>query len=289
MKAEVVLACSNILGESATWSVREQALYWVDIRQPALHRLHPATNTHDQWPMPDLCGAVILAEDGVVVALRNRLARFDPQLNVLTPLLEIESAALDNRLNEAKCDRSGRMWIGSMRDFAAAVTGSLYVVDPDMTVRRVLEGIHVPNSLGWSPDNRSMYFADSGQGTIQRYTFDLSNGSIREPSILVGCEDSGRPDGCTVDEKGFMWSTRYGAGRVVCLSPDGGIVASVELDASQPTSCALGGRDLRTLYITTAKQKLSPVQIASQSGAGHLYAVAVNTPGLPDTEFGPRI
>lgn len=285
MKAEVVLECGNILGESATWSVREQALYWVDIRQPALHRLHPATSKHDQWLMPDLCGAVILAEDGLVVALRNRLSSFDPKTNRLTPLLEIESDAADNRLNEAKCDRAGRIWIGSMRDFAAAVTGSLYVVHRDMTVRRVLEDIHVPNSLGWSPDNRFMYFADSGKNAIQRYVFDLADGSIREPSTLVDCEHPGRPDGCAVDVNGFLWSTRYGAGRVVLVSPSGAIVASIELEASQPTSCALGGPDLRTLYITTAKQKLTPAQLASQRGAGHLFAVAVDTPGLPDTEF----
>ena len=283
--AEVVVACGNILGETATWSVRDQALYWVDIRAPALHRLDPATGTHRSWPMPELCGAVILATQGVVVALRNRIARFDPSTAKLTPLLQIEPEARDNRLNEAKCDRAGRLWIGSMRDFGAAVTGSLYVVAPDLTLRTVLSDIRIPNSLGWSPDNRIMYFADTGDGTVRRFRFDLATGTIDAPSVLIGPDVPGRPDGCAVDAEGFIWNARPGEGRVVRVSPDGRVVTSVTVAASQPISCALGGPDLRTLYVTTAKQKLDPDELSRQPGAGHLFAATVDTPGLPDTEF----
>lgn len=286
---EVAVACSNILGESATWSVREQCLFWVDIRAPALHRLDPVIDEHCCWPMPELCGAVVVAGRGVVVALRNRIARFEPSSGELSPLLEIEPAALDNRLNEAKCDRSGRLWIGSMRDFGAAVTGSLYAIEPDLRLRKTLTGVRIPNSLAWSPDGEVMYFADTGEGIVRRYAFEPATGSMREPSTLIGMHEPGRPDGSTVDAEGFIWNTRYGEGRVLRASPDGQVVASIKLPTAQPTSCALGGPDLRTLYITTAKQKLGADDLARQPAAGHLFAVRVDTPGLADTEFSASV
>lgn len=283
--ASVAVACSNILGESATWSVREQALYWVDIRAPALHRLHPESGGHVQWPMPELCGAVVLAEQGVVVALRRHLAAFDPVGGGLRRLLEVEPPDLDNRLNEARCDRSGRLWVGSMRDFGATINGSLYAVDAQLAVRRVLGHVRIPNSLGWSPDDAFMYFADTGEGVVRRYGFDLATGQVGLSQVHAGAGIAGRPDGAAVDSEGCLWSARYQAGCVVRVDPEGRVVCSIELPASQPTSCALGGPQLRTLFITTARQKLSEAELQDQPGAGHLLCAEVDVPGLQDTEF----
>lgn len=287
-RAEVVLACGNLLGETATWSAREQALYWVDIRAPALHRLDPATSDHRQWTMPDLCCAVVPSDDGVIVALRRDLAHFDPASEVLTTLCEIEPESFGNRLNEAKCDRAGRLWIGSMRDFGAATTGSLYRVTPDLCRSRVLTDITVPNSLSWSPHGRTMYFADTPTGVLRAYDYDPETGGLGAVrSLLPPDALPGRPDGCTVDAEGHVWNARYGAGCVARISPTGRVSALVQLGATQPASCALGGQDLRTLYITTAKQRLDPEQLRAQPDAGHLFAIDVDVPGIPDIPFAP--
>jgi sugar lactone lactonase YvrE len=280
------VACACILGVSATWSAREQALYWVDIRAPALHRLDPETDEHRSFPLPELCGGVVPAASGVVLAFRRALALFDPATAALTPLCEVEPAALDNRLNEAKCDRTGRLWVGSMRDFAAATTGSLYRVDGSLRPERVLTGITVPNSLGWSPDGRAMYFTDTPERVLRAYEYDPDTGRMSAMRALLAADAlPGRPDGCTVDAEGHVWTTRVGAGCVMRVSPAGRVSATVTLPASQPTSCALGGRDLRTLFVTTARQRLDPAALRAQPQAGDLFAVAVDVPGLPDPEF----
>lgn len=283
--ATVAVTCGNILGKSVTWSSREQVLYWVDIRAPALHRLDPKLGVHDSWPMPELCGGVVLAESGVVVALRRHIAWFNPASLLLERFLEIEPEDLDNRLNDAKCDRRGRLWVGSMRDFAAATTGSLYAVDPALEVKQMLANVRIPNSLGWSPDNKYMYFADTGEGVVRRYSYDLASGIIDNSVVHIGSDVDGRPEGSAVDSEGFVWNARYQAGIVVRVDPKGRVVATIQLPASQPTSCALGGPELRTLYITTAKQKLSDEELGRQPTAGHLFSVEVEVAGLPDTEF----
>jgi len=286
--AAVVVPCANILGESATWSVREQALYWVDIRAPKLHRFKPQSRIHEQWNMPELCGAVVLADKGVVIALRRHLASFDPETSTLRKMLELEPENWNNRLNEAKCDRAGRLWVGSMRDFGAAVSGSLYVVDASLLASRVIENVRIPNSLGWSPDNQQMYFADTGEGVVRRYNFDLHSGRVGASTIHIDSNTPGRPDGAAVDSEGFVWNARYKAGCVVRVDPNGRVVSTIELPASQPTSCALGGSELRTLFVTTARQTLSHEELKCQTGAGHLISAEVDIPGLPDTEFSNR-
>ena len=281
----VAVACGATLGESATWSAREGALYWVDIRAPALHRWNPATQTHRTWPLPELCGGVVPAASGVVLALRHELAWFDVAAGQIARLGTVEPKALGNRLNEAKCDRAGRLWVGSMRDFAAAITGSLYRIGRDFGPERVLRDVTVPNSLGWSPDGRTMYFTDTPKRALRAYAYDPDTGSLGAKRVVLDANAlPGRPDGCTVDAEGFVWTTRFGAGQVVRVAPDGRVAEILTLPTSQPTSCALGGSGLRTLFITTARQKLDPAALAAQPEAGHLFVVDVGVPGLPDPE-----
>ena len=288
--ARVAVGCGCMLGESATWSEREQALYWIDIRAPALHRFDPASLHHRSWMLPELCGAVVPAREGVVLALRRDLMHFDPASAKLTPLCTIEPAALDNRLNEAKCDGQGRLWVGSMRDFAAATTGSLYRVDPGTLLpERVLTPVTIPNGLGWSPDGRTMFFSDTADGAIRAYEYGPNMGQPGKMRELVpGSVLPGRPDGCAVDALGHLWTTRFGAGCVIRVAPDGRAVARIDLPTSQPASCALGGPNLTTLFITTAKQRLPQDELTKQAEAGHLFAIEVEVPGLSDVEFNPE-
>lgn len=285
-RPRVAVACGAELGESATWSAREGALFWVDIRAPALHRLDPGSGHHRSWPLPELCGGVVPAADGVVLALRRELARFDTATGRLVRLGAVEPEALGNRLNELKCDREGRPWVGSMRDFAAATTGSLYRVGHGLRPERALHPVTVPNSLGWSPDGRTMYFADTPERVLRAYGYEPETGAIGPARALLDADAlPGRPDGCTVDAEGFVWTTRVGAGLVARVAPDGRVAAAVTLPTAQPTSCALGGPGLRTLFVTTARQKLDAAALRAQPEAGHVFAVDVDVPGLPDPEF----
>ena len=284
---DVASTTTDILGESPVWSMREQALWWVDIRAPALRRLDPATGAVRSFPLPDLCGGVALSGLGrLVLSMRTGLCTFDPAHGILTPLLALEPPELDNRLNDTKCDRRGRLWVGTMRDYGAARTGSLYRVGQDLLPERILSPITVPNALCWSPDDRTLYFADTPEGTIRAYGFDADSGRIGAMRLLLEGE-AGKPDGATVDAEGCVWNARYGGGAVLRLTPDGRVDRQIEIPTAHVTACAFGGPGLRTLFVTTARQRLTTEQLQRQPLAGSLFAIDVGVAGLPEPDFLP--
>jgi len=276
----------HTLGESPVWSVREQALYFVDLRAPAVHRFDPSAGRVTSWAMPDLVGAVVLARGGdLIVALASGVVRLDPVRGTTRALVAPEPRALGNRMNESKSDRAGRLWTSTMRDYGAADSGALYRVDPGLGIVRWLGGLRVPNGLAWSPDDRTMYFADTGDGRLRAYDYDSDAGAPGAMRVVLAEGAApGRPDGGTVDAEGCYWSARYGGGCVVRVTPDGEIDRVVALPVSQPTSCAFGDADLRTLYVTTARQRLDDVALASQPAAGALFALRTDVGGLPEPE-----
>ena len=286
MNVERAVAAAHVLGESPVWSVREQALYCVDLRAPAVHRYEPAIGRAAAWTMPDLVGAVVPTRAGdLIVALASGLARFDPRHGTTSALLAPEPPALGNRMNESKSDRAGRLWTSTMRDYGAAPTGSLYRVDPGLGVIRWLSDLRVPNALAWSPDDRTMYFADTGDARLRAYAFDPDSGSLGAMRVVLEADAApGRPDGGTVDTEGAYWSARYGGGCVVRVTPAGVVDRVVALPVSQPTSCAFGDADLRTLYITTARQRLDDAALRAQPDAGAIFALRCEVGGLPEPE-----
>ena len=284
---ERVTEGSDLLGESPVWCTREQRLYWVDIRAPALRALDPATGHLLQWTLPDLCGAVALAQGRrVLLAMRTGICAFDLDARAPTPLVQPEPESLGNRLNETRCDRRGRLWTGSMRDYGAATTGALYRITHDLACARVMRDVTVPNALVWSPDDRTLYFADTPDGRLRAYAFDPEEGTLGAMRVLVERDIlPGRPDGAAIDADGCLWSARYEGGCVARITPDGRIDRVIAIPATRVTACTLGGAGLRTLYVTTARQKLSQGELVAQPHAGALFALHVSTPGLPEPRF----
>jgi sugar lactone lactonase YvrE len=278
----VAAACA--LGESPVWSVREQVLYWVDLRAPSLQCYDPSAGTHRHWTMPALIGGVVIAADGrLLVALQSGIHRFAPASGALERIVSCEPASAGNRMNDTKSDRCGRLWTTTMRDFGAAPSGALYRIDADLTVTRLADNLRVPNSLAWSPDDSTLYFADTSDGHLRACDFDRDTGGIGPWRVLVEAGAlPGRPDGATVDADGCVWSARYGGGAVVRITPDGRVDRVIRVPATQVAACAFGDADLRTLYITTARQRLSEDALASQPDAGALFAVRLDVTGLPE-------
>jgi sugar lactone lactonase YvrE len=282
---DIALRSENILGECPIWSAREEALYWVDVRAPALHRLDPSTGAHQSWTLPEILPGVAFGKDELILALGSTLMRFDPASGAPRLMIEVEAAALNNRLNELKCDPRGRLWVGSMRDRGASITGSLYRVDLPKP-KRMLLSIRLPNSLGWSPDGKTMYFADTGDRRIRAYDFDMDAGEMGAMRIFL--DDGvlpGVPDGSAIDAEGCLWTTRYGGSLIARITPDGRIDRTVPLPFSQPTSCAFGGSDLKTLFITSARQRLPEEVLAKEPLAGSVLALKVDIAGLPEPAF----
>jgi sugar lactone lactonase YvrE len=265
-----------VLGESPMWCPQRHTLFWVDVRGPALFALDGR-----KWPLPEVVGGIVLADDGtLLLAMKSGLFRFED--GALAPYLTIEPPALDNRLNDVKCDRSGRLWVGTMRDFGAATSGALYCVERG-DLRRVLPDITIPNGPCWSPDGRTFYFADTADGRIRAYDYD---GALRNVRTLVERNAlPGRPDGATVDAEGFLWSARYGGGGVARIDPAGRVERFLRLPVSQVSSVMFGGEDLRTLYVTTSRQRLSEDALAVEPLAGMLLAIDAGVRGLPEPAY----
>ena len=276
---------SDILGEGPVWDVLEQALYWVDIRGQALRRLAGANGTATSWPMPEPIGSLALREaGGVLVALRSALAFFDPVSGRFERIAAPEAHLQGHRFNDGKCDRQGRFWAGTMHDVTRDPVGTLYRLDARGCVA-MERGVRIPNSLCWSPDGRTMYFSDSLLRTVFAYPFDPDSGELGTRRVFATVEAPAIPDGATVDRDGFVWCAHYDGWRVVRFAPDGRIDRVIELPVQRPTSCQFGGPGLDTLYITTAKQKLTPPELTAQPLAGALLALDVDVTGLAETRF----
>ena len=288
--AEVVVRESCVLGESPIWSVAEQALYWVDVLNPAIHRYDPATGGHDHWLVETEIGSIGLASGKRLVAgLRMGFALYDLGSSKIEIIDDPMGAGRLNtmRLNDGKVDRAGRFWCGSMQDPGREPVGTLYRMDTDRAVHAMADGIRIPNALCWSPDDRTMYFADSYAGCIWAYDFDLATGTIENRRVFAEIADGGgHQDGATVDAQGFVWSAHIFAGRVVRYDPHGRIEREIAVPTPQVTSCAFGGRDLDTLYITTASMRMSRDELAADPLAGSLFAVQTGVRGLPEPRFG---
>ena len=284
------LRSEPICGESPVWSVREQALYWVDNVAGKIHRFHPARGTDEVFALPQQeVNCLGLRQDGgLVLTLRQNFAYYHPSTGHLDELMNPEPNRPYDRFNDGKVDRRGRFWAGTMHDTQwDAPTGSLYRFDPGARVTRVQGDVVCANGLGWSPDNRTFYFGESFRYAIFAYDFDLDTGGLANRRVFTTIDRTGGAfaDGLTVDAEGNVWSVHNMAGRVVRYTPRGEITGIVKLPVPQPTSCIFGGPNLDTLYITTSRQGMTAEQLAAAPLSGSVFAVCPRVAGLPEPYF----
>lgn len=248
----------NYLGETPIWSVEDQALWWVNCEHPPeLHRWHPESGDHSRWPMPlRIGGFVPKRSGGLLVALADGLYDFDPESGALT--LRVASPLPPQvKLHECHCDRQGRFWIGGYdHDFPAnrdAKGACLLRLDGDV-LTPVVRGIAVSNGLAFSPDGRTLYAANSPKRTVEAWDLDPETGEVSNRRLFLALQDGeGFVDGATVDSQGGYWLANVGAGRLRRYLPDGTLDRIVELPFTNPTKPAFGGRDLKTLYVTSTR------------------------------------
>ena len=282
-----VMDAKASLGECPVWSVAEQALYWVDINAPALHRFDPATGDDTAMAMPESIGCFALrSQGGFVVALRGGIWLAGPDGTLERKIADAPYDPAHHRFNDGRCDPQGRFWAGSMNEQRDADSAALVRVDRDHRVTLVLRDMMISNGLAWSPDGRTMYHTDTPTRTIHAYDFDAASGLPSHRRVLAHfAEATHRPDGGAVDSEGCYWTAFYGGGKVARLSPAGAVLAEFPVPAQCPTMCAFGGPDLKTLYVTSARQFRSDEELTRLPLSGGLFAMAVAVPGLPEPAF----
>lgn len=287
MTVDCVLDARARLGEGPLWHPGEQALYWVDITAPALRRLDPASGRDESWPLPAAIGCFAFREaGGLVVALQTGLALLDPASGALTPLVRPAQEPPGNRFNDGKCDRAGRFFAGTMDDAEAACTGALYRLDPDLSLHHMRGDVFISNGLGWSSDDRVMYFTDSPRREIRAYDYDIATGAMTGERVFARiAPDAGFPDGLCVDAEDHVWSAHWGGARLTRWRPDGTIERVVPMPVPQPTSCCFGGPGLATLYVTSARKGLDEAALAAYPLSGGVFALEPGVRGQPTAFF----
>lgn len=285
--AELVVDCRNLLGEGVLWDAAAGRLLWTDIEGRRLWHLDPATGQSGARDLPDRLGSFApRATGGLIAAFADGFALYAPATGSRTPIAEIEADIPDTRLNDGRTDRQGRFLAGGYNQVDKRPLAGLYRVDRDLTVTRLFGDIACANSLCFSPDGRTMYFADTAARRIDAYDYDAEAGTPANRRRFCGFEDQpGRPDGSTVDAEGYLWNAQWNGHRVVRYAPDGRIDRIVRVPVLNPTCVAFGGRDLDTLYITTARFHAPAETLAAEPAAGGLFAIQPGVSGLPDKPF----
>jgi len=259
---ERIVDSKDRLGECPLWV--GNALWWVDIHGRKIKRFDGKLTEH---AVPEPVGSIALIEGGgLLAAMQTGIFEVNP------PKLELLVANPDpsHRFNDGRCDARGRFWVGTLKDPEFTPTGVLCRLSgKDFSEKR--KGICVPNSTAWSPDGRTMYFADSPRHRIWAFDYDLASGEATNERVFA-TPHPGFPDGSCVDADGCLWNAEYGAGRVVRYTPKGKVDRVIEVPAKEPTCCCFGGERLDTLYITTA------------NGAG-VWATRPGSTGLPEARF----
>jgi L-arabinonolactonase len=294
MQANLAVDGKNELGECAIWCDRTQSLFWTDIHASMLWRHTPAAGATRNWAMPErLCSFALTGDsDCLLLGLASRLAWFSLSDGALRLICDIEPGLPTTRLNDARCDRQGRFVFGTLNEAPGrAPIGSFYRLTADLGVERLpLPGVAIPNSICFSPDGSRMYYCDTLSDVILCCDYDPRTGALGASRMFADLRGApGSPDGSTVDSEGFVWNAQWGGARVVRYAPDGRIDREIALPVTQPSCPAFGGPGLDRLYVTSARENLSPAARLAQPLAGALFDCDPGgVRGLPEVRFAGR-
>jgi sugar lactone lactonase YvrE len=295
MQARLVLDVKNIVGESLVWSGREQALYWVDIGGMHVHRFDPASGTHESWPTPEIPTSIGLrARGGFIVGLRREVCFWRPDGGFERVAIP-EPDLIGNRLNEGRVAPDGSFWVGTMQDNLTEDgapkamdrdSGAYFRIGPDLKVAQLTPREYgITNTMAWLPDGRFIT-ADTTKNTLYAFDYDAKTSALSNRRVFAAGLDRGLPDGSCLDAEGHLWNCRVVGGACLArFSAHGRLDQLVELPCSWPTSCAFGGPDLSTLYVTSARFTMADDHLISNPQEGGLFAVEVGRRGMPEYLF----
>jgi sugar lactone lactonase YvrE len=289
MDIELLLDAHAVIAESPTWVAAENAVYWIDVRAPSLHRLDLATRTDRAWALSSDVGAfaLVAGRNEALVALRHGLHLIDLDTGAETRVAPPPFDPALFRFNEGACDSSGRFWLGVMFDPVPGVRAeprqfALQSFTFAGGLRAEPDATELHNGMAWSPDERTFYLSHTKRHAVFAVPFAAGRGMLGAPRLFAELpSELGVPDGAAVDAEGCYWCAVHGASRLHRYRPDGRLNRTIELPVSQPTMCAFAGPALDRLVVTSASQGLTNDQRRQQPHAGGLFCLQPGVQGIP--------
>lgn len=267
-------------GEGPIW--HEDRLLYVDIESHLVIAYTPATGAELIWNVGQRVGTVVpRASSGLVWAGDTGFHFLDESSGDSTPIADPEPDLPDNRFNDGKCDPAGRLWAGSIC-LKKRPEAALYCLHTDLRVEKKFAPVTNSNGIIWSRDARTLYYIDTPSKTVRAFDFDTATSQIENERVVWDTSDeTGVPDGMTIDSEDRLWVAFCHGGKVVCYDPaTRRRVEQIDFPCIETTACAFGGPDLRDLYITTG---LKPG--LEEPLAGRLFHCRPGAQGVPSQAF----
>lgn len=288
--AIIPLAFSNACGESPFWSPSDAAFFWVDIPAGRIHRWSPSDNLAVSWQLPEQIGCIARQRSGGVLAACER-ALYSVSLAsaeaLVTPRASIQHPADHMRFNDGRCDRRGRLWVTSfMANTDKKPVGKLFCFSAEGLSQPLLDGFMTPNGMAFSPDNRTLYIADSHASVrkIWAVDFDLERGTLGQRRVFVDMSAyAARPDGAAIDTEGCYWVAGMDDGCIMRFTPQGKLDRIIRLPVRYPTMCSFGGEDMKSMFVTSLKR--SNVAAADDPFGGSLMLINPYAQGIAEVPF----
>ena len=287
LSADIVLDAHAGIAEGPLWDERRQELVWTDIPGECVHVTDISDGKDREVEMGTLVGCIVgRTHEGYAMGTTNEFwVTGDDLAHPVAKYSIVNDSLL--RTNDGKVDAAGRFWAGTAGVDGRWGTGALYRFDPDHSVNLVLPGVTCANGIGWSLDNRTMYYVDTPTYRVDAFDFDLASGTLSNRRIFTSLdiEQGGRPDGLCVDNEDCLWVAVWLGWEVRRYAPDGRLLTRVKLPTAKASSCAFAGSDLDVLIITSASEGLTKGQKAAQPHAGAIFACSPGVQGLPAARF----
>jgi sugar lactone lactonase YvrE len=286
--ANLLFDTKSILGEGPVWDYKKQSLFWVDIEGYKLHEYIPSKEKHTSWNFKEMIGAAVPMENGnLLLAMEKGLASFDLQTEQLIKLGVLENSDDLIRFNDGKVGPDKAFWVGTMDKNCSPNTGNFYKVNQNLDSSLQIPNTSVSNGLAWTSDAKTFYYIDSPSFEIKAFEFDLESGSISNSRTVVEIsKDNGSPDGMCIDAEDMLWVAHWGGHCVRRYNPiTGKEIDKINVPAPHVTSCCFGGKDLKTLYITTARSGLNEQQLKDFPLSGGLFSIDLDVEGTSINYF----
>lgn len=288
IRSHLCIDVKATLGEGALYCTHDSCLYWVDIEEGILYQCRLPVQHCRRFKLPGRIGTVVRDKNHhAILAMETGIYSLDLHTEELCLICSPAENQTGIRFNDGKCSPAGSLWAGTMSTTGKRKSGALYRISPDGKFTKMIDSVSISNGIIWSPDGTKMYYVDTPTSAVVEYDYNTKADTITNPRIVIRIpHEMGYPDGMTIDRDGNLWIAHWGGSGVYCWNPETGkLLVRVEIPAKNVTSCAFGGTNLDTLFITTARTGNSEETLKNYPHSGSLFIAFPDTRGIPSYSF----